>query len=187
MPVRLIRPKRLADERGWFSEVYSKRAYAELGVDVAFCQDNHSMSRAAGVLRGLHFQRPPRAQAKLIRCARGRIWDVAVDIRSGSPTYGKWTAAELDADNGLQMFVPIGFAHGFLTLEPNSEVEYKVSDYYDRDCEGGLIWNDRIIGIDWPLGASLPILSPKDTALPGLADFVSPFAYDGVPMSLVAS
>src|SRR5277367_5874425 len=137
MPVRLLKMKRNQDERGWFAETYNRKQYLELGIDVAFCQDNHSMSRAPGVLRGLHFQRPPHAQAKLVRCVRGRIWDVAVDIRAGSPTYGRWAGAELTADNGLQLYVPTGFAHGFVTLEPDTEVEYKVSAFYDRGSEGG--------------------------------------------------
>ena len=141
------------------------------------------MSRAAGVLRGLHFQRPPHAQAKLVRCVRGRIWDVAVDVRAGSPTYGRWVAAELSADNGLQLYVPIGFAHGFVTLEPAAEVEYKVSDFYDPACEGGLAWNDAALGLPWPLPAGGPVVSDKDRVLPDLAAFESPFDYDGVPLA----
>jgi dTDP-4-dehydrorhamnose 3,5-epimerase len=179
MPVRLITTKRFADERGWFSEVYNRDRFSELGLDVAFVQDNHSLSRPAGVLRGLHFQRPPHAQAKLVRCVRGRIWDVAVDIRAGSPTYGKWVAHELTADNGQQLFLPIGFAHGFLTLEPNSEVVYKTSDAYAPDCNDGLAWNDPQIGIAWPSVDGGPILSEKDQALRTLAEFESPFPYDG--------
>ena len=141
------------------------------------------MSKAVGVLRGLHFQAPPHAQAKLVRCVRGRIWDVAVDIRNGSPTYGRWTAAELTADNARQLYVPVGFAHGFVTLEPETEVEYKVSTYYDRDSEGGLIWNDPALGLPWPLPPGGPKVSEKDKLLPGLAEFMSPFEYDGVPLS----
>ena len=118
---------------------------------------------------------------------RGRIWDVEVDIRSGSPTYGKWAGAELNADNGLQSFVPIGFAHGFLTLEPDTEVEYKVSDFYAPGCEGGLIWNDGELNVLWPLPTQVPILSDKDRALPRFANFSSPFDYDGVPMTHVQS
>jgi dTDP-4-dehydrorhamnose 3,5-epimerase len=184
VPTKLINPKRFADGRGWFSETYNARSYAALGVDVEFCQDNHSLSKPAGVIRGLHFQRPPHAQAKLVRCVRGRIWDVAVDIRAGSPTYGKAVGAELSGDNGRQLFVPAGFAHGFLTLEPDTEVEYKVSDYYAPDCDGGLIWDDPDLALDWPLPAgSAPVLSDKDRALPRLAAFDSPFPYDGVPLS----
>jgi dTDP-4-dehydrorhamnose 3,5-epimerase len=183
VPARLIKPKRFHDERGWFSEIYNRNAYGELGIDVVFCQDNHSLSHPAGVLRGLHFQRPPHAQAKLVRCVRGRIFDVAVDIRAGSPTFAKWMSAELSAENGWQIFVPIGFAHGFLTLEPNTEVEYKVSDFYAPDCEDGLIWNDRDLAIAWPLPSPAPSLSTKDATLPPLAELRSPFDYDGIPMS----
>lgn len=184
---RLVRPKRFGDERGWFSEVYQARRYAELGVSADFVQDNHSYSRDAHVLRGLHFQRAPHAQAKLVRCLRGAIWDVVVDIRRGSPTYARWVAAELSAANGLQIFAPVGFAHGFLTLGADTEVEYKTSDFYAPDCEGGLIWNDPDLALPWPLGAAQPILSPKDLELPKLAGFVSPFDYDGVPLADLAA
>ena len=182
MPVRLIKAKRFADDRGWFSETYNRNRFSELGLDITFVQDNHSMSRAAGTLRGLHFQRPPHAQAKLVRCVRGRIWDVAVDIRSRSPTYAKWVACELTDDNGLQLFLPTGFAHGFLTLEPDTEVEYKASDVYEPASEGGLVWNDPNLNISWPLIGRDPILSDKDRALGSLAEFESPFAYDGTPL-----
>jgi dTDP-4-dehydrorhamnose 3,5-epimerase len=152
-------------------------------VEVDFVQDNHSLSSGAWVLRGLHFQTPPRAQDKLVRCVRGRIWDVAVDIRRGSPTHGRWVAAELSAEEGLQLFVPVGFAHGFLTLEADSEVEYKVGAPYAPECDGGLIWNDPAMDITWPLDGHRPLLSDKDERLPALADFDSPFAYDGAPLS----
>ena len=183
MPTKLIKPRRFGDDRGWFAETYNRRTYAAAGVDVEFCQDNHSMSRTPGVLRGLHFQAPPQAQAKLVRCVRGRIWDVAVDIRRGSPTYGQSVWAELSAENGLQIYVPIGFAHGFMTLEPDTEVEYKTSAFYAPDCEGGLIWDDPDLGLPWPAPASGPILSEKDTVLPRLKDFATPFGYDGTPMA----
>jgi dTDP-4-dehydrorhamnose 3,5-epimerase len=183
MPVRLIPAKRFADARGWFQESYSQRAFEALGLDVVFRQDNHAFSFAAGTLRGLHFQRPPHAQAKLVRCIRGRIWDVAVDVRAGSPTWGKWVAAELSADTGLQIFVPVGFAHGYITLEPHSEIEYKVSDVYAADCEGGVVWNDPDIALPWPTPAGTPILSEKDQILPRLAALASPFVYDGVPLT----
>ena len=182
-PVKLIRPRRFGDDRGWFVETYNSEKYAKLGVGVIFQQDNHSLSRSPWVLRGLHFQTPPRGQDKLVRCVRGRIWDVAVDVRRGSPTYGKWVAAELSAENGHQLFVPVGFAHGFVTLEADTEVEYKVSDLYAPDCDGGLIWNDPTINVAWPLGGAAPVLSDKDTRLPGLADFDSPFVYDGNPLT----
>jgi dTDP-4-dehydrorhamnose 3,5-epimerase len=182
-PVRLIIPRRFEDERGWFAETFSARSYPGLGVDVAFVQDNQSLSRQKGVLRGLHFQRPPHAQAKLVRCSRGRIFDVAVDIRGGSPTFGRWVGAELSADNMRQLYVPAGFAHGFLTLEANCEVIYKVSDFYAPECDDGLVWNDADMAIGWPLEAGLsPQLSPKDLGLPGLRGFQSPFAYDGNPL-----
>ena len=183
MPTKLIKPKRFGDDRGWFAETYNRRAYGAMGVDADFCQDNHSMSRAPGVLRGLHFQAPPNAQAKLVRCVRGRLWDVAVDIRKGSPTYGQSVAAELSAANGLQLYVPIGFAHGFITLEPHTEVEYKASAFYAPDCEGGLIWDDPDLALPWPAEPGSPILSEKDKILPRLADFISPFSYDGAPMA----
>jgi dTDP-4-dehydrorhamnose 3,5-epimerase len=182
MPVRLISTQRFVDDRGWFSEVYNRDNFSALGLNTVFVQDNHSMSRVAGVLRGLHFQRPPHAQAKLVRCVRGRVWDVAVDIRSGSPTYGKWVSRELSPENGLQLFIPTGFAHGFLALEPQTEVAYKTSDVYAPDCDGGLIWNDPDIAIRWPLGEDSPLLSDKDRELKTLAEFASPFAYDGTPL-----
>jgi dTDP-4-dehydrorhamnose 3,5-epimerase len=183
LPTKLIRPRRFGDERGWFAETYNRKAFAALGVDVDFCQDNHSMSRPVGVLRGLHFQAPPQAQAKLVRCVRGRIWDVAVDVRAGSPTYGQSVSAELSAENGLQLYVPVGFAHGFITLEPDSEVLYKASAFYAPDCEGGLIWDDPDLGLEWPAPETGPVLSEKDKLLPRLRDFVSPFGYDGTPMA----
>jgi dTDP-4-dehydrorhamnose 3,5-epimerase len=183
VPVKLIETRRFGDDRGWFMESYSQKRYAELGVGVGFCQDNHSMSRPVGVLRGLHFQRPPHAQDKLVRCVHGRIWDVAVDVRRASPTYGKWVAAELSAENGRQLFVPVGFAHGFITLEPDTEVEYKVSDFYAADCEGGLIWNDPDLALPWPTPPQGPTLSDKDVILPRLTEFLSPFDYDGTPLA----
>ena len=183
-PVQLIDAKRHGDARGWFTEVYSEPAFAARGITCRFTQDNHSLSAAPFTLRGLHFQSPPHGQDKLVRCVRGRIFDVAVDVRAGSPTYGQWVGAELTADNGRQLFVPIGFAHAFLTLEPDCEVSYKVSDLYAPDCDGGIRWDDPAIGIDWPLPAGTrPELSPKDLALPLLADWRSPFSYDGRPLA----
>ena len=179
--VKLIRPRRFGDERGWFSETYSSDRYRALGVDVAFVQDNHSMSRDTGVLRGMHWQAPPHGQAKLIRCVRGAIWDVAVDARAGSPTFGTWVAAELSAENGHQLFVPVGFAHGFVTLRPDTEVEYKVSGRYAPDAEGGVAWNDPGLALPWPL-AGAPILSPKDELLPPLSEATTPFTYAGDPL-----
>jgi dTDP-4-dehydrorhamnose 3,5-epimerase len=182
-PVTLIRPRRFEDDRGWFMEVYSSRAYAQMGITAEFQQDNHSLSHAAGVVRGLHFQRPPHAQAKLVRCVRGAILDVAVDLRQGSPTFGRHVTAELTADNGHQLFVPEGFGHGFVTLTPDTEVCYKVSGFYAREHDGGIAHDDPDIGIAWPLPAGHePILSAKDRALPRLRDWTSPFAYDGRPL-----
>jgi dTDP-4-dehydrorhamnose 3,5-epimerase len=183
-PVQLIETRRHGDARGWFTESYSERDFTARGIDIRFVQDNHSLSKPALTLRGLHFQSPPHGQDKLVRCIRGRILDVAVDIRAGSPTYGKWVSAELSAENGRQLLVPIGFAHAFLTLEDDCEVVYKTSDFYAPDCDGGLRWDDPAIGIDWPLPAgTAPELSAKDGVLPLLANFQSPFAYDGRPLA----
>jgi dTDP-4-dehydrorhamnose 3,5-epimerase len=185
-PVQLIHPRRFGDARGWFTEVYSEPAFAKLGIDCRFVQDNHSLSVPKYTLRGLHFQTPPSGQDKLVRCVRGAIFDVAVDIRKGSPTYGNWVGAELSAENGHQLFIPIGFAHGFLTLGDNCEVTYKCSDTYAPDADGGIRWNDPAFGaggIDWPMPAgTIPELSAKDAVQPLLADFDSPFPYDGRPL-----
>ena len=185
MPVTRITPRRFQDARGWFSETWRRDRYAAAGIGADFVQDNHSYSQAAGTLRGIHFQTPPFAQAKLVRCLRGRIWDVAVDLRAGSPTYGQWTAAELTAQRGEQLFVPAGFGHAFLTLEPDAEVAYKVDAFYAPECDAGIAWNDPDLGIDWPLPGAAPELSDKDAALPRLKDFVSPFPYDGRPLELL--
>lgn len=182
MTVIAIVPKRFEDDRGWFCETFNEKRLAEAGISAHFCQDNQSLSRSIGTLRGLHFQTPPFAQAKLVRCTRGRIFDVAVDIRKASPTVGRWVGIELSADNNRQLFVPAGFAHGFVTLEPDSEIAYKVDNYYAAECDAGIAWNDPAIGIDWPLGAASPVLSAKDQALPGLADIDVEFPYDGVPL-----
>ncbi len=186
-PVQLIKPVRHGDARGWFTEVYSEPAFAARGIGVRFVQDNHSLSAPAFTLRGLHFQVPPRGQDKLVRCVRGRIWDVAVDVRAGSPTFGHHVGAELSAQNGHQLFVPIGFAHGFLTLEPDCEVSYKVSDTYAPDCDGGIRWDDPTAAIAWPFPAGTqPELSGKDQLLPLLAGFDSSFPYDGRPLAALA-
>lgn len=173
--VLLITPKRFEDNRGWFSETYNAAALKGHGVELDFVQDNHSLSRKTGTLRGFHFQNPPHAQAKLVRCVRGRIVDIAVDIRANSPTYGKHVSAELSADDGRQLLVPVGFAHAFLTLEPDTEVIYKVSDIYAPQCDSGIRWNDPTIGYPWNI-EGVPVLSPKDEKLPLLKDFESPFA-----------
>lgn len=182
MPVLLLTVRRFEDNRGWFSESYHQAKWANAGIDETFIQDNHSLSRPVGTIRGLHFQAPPHTQAKLIRCIRGAIWDVAVDIRHGSPTYGQWQAAELSAENGHQLYIPAGFAHGFVTLQPDSEVAYKASALYAPETEGGLRWDDPALGINWPLPSSGAIVSDKDAVLPRLADLESPFAYEGGPL-----
>jgi len=176
--ILMIEPDRFGDHRGFFGETYSQRVYAELGIDERFVQDNHSLSAEIGTVRGLHFQAPPAAQAKLVRCGRGAIFDVAVDIRKGSETYGKWVGYELSAENGAQLFIPAGFAHGFATLQPNSEIIYKCSDYYAPETEGALRWDDPAIAIDWPLQGAA-ILSDKDAVAPMLADLDSPFHMEG--------
>lgn len=181
--VTLIKPRRIGDDRGWFSETYKLRELAASGIADTFVQDNHSMSTKAGTLRGLHFQTPPHAQAKLVRCTRGRLLDVAVDVRRGSPAYGRHVSVELSAVNGHQLYIPVGFAHAFLTLEPDCEVIYKVSDYYAPECDGGIRFDDPAIGIAWPAIAEGYTLSDKDKRLPLLAEFDSPFAYDGEPLS----
>lgn len=170
LDVKILTPKRFGDARGFFSETYNKAALAEHGLDLDFVQDNHSMSQAIGVLRGLHFQTPPFAQDKLVRVVKGRIFDVAVDIRRGSPTFGKWVGAEISADAWNQILVPAGFAHGFVTLEPDTEVIYKVTAPYAPDHDKGIAWNDPSIAIDWPLNGIEPTLSDKDTKHPALAD-----------------
>ena len=185
MTVQLITPKFFADSRGWFVESWTRKRYAEYGIMSDFCQDNHSLSRQAGTIRGLHFQRAPFAQAKLVRCVKGRIFDVAVDIRKTSPTFGRWIGAELTATGGEQLFIPAGFAHGFLTLEDDTEVAYKVDAYYAPEADGGIAWNDSFIGIEWPLNGLSPLLSEKDKVLPMLKDIDVDFAYDGTPLSLL--
>ena len=182
-PVKLVETKRFEDDRGWFVEAYNVERFAALGIAEHFVQDNHSLSRPAGTIRGLHFQLPPSGQAKLVRCIAGSIFDVAVDLRVGSPTFGRWVGAELSADNQRQLFVPVGFAHGFVTLEPETQVTYKVTALYDPKLDAGIRWNDEEIGIDWRLPACRePRLSPKDAALPLLSSFKSPFPYDGAPL-----
>ena len=165
----LITPNKFEDDRGYFSEVYNKKVLAEAGFTKVFVQDNQSLSVETGVVRGLHFQTPPHAQDKLVRVTRGAILDVAVDIRKGSPTYGQHVAVELSAKNWQQLLVPAGFAHGFCTLEPDTEVLYKVTDFYAPDCDHGLAWDDPALGIDWPVAASDAILSDKDQTNPALA------------------
>lgn len=165
-----ILPKKFGDDRGFFSETYNAQSLAAAGVDLTFIQDNHSYSAAVGVLRGLHYQLQPRAQAKLVRVVRGRIYDVAVDIRRGSPTFAKWVALELSAEKWNQILIPVGFAHGFVTLEPDTEVVYKVTDYYSPNHDRSIRFDDPNIGIEWPLAAARLQLSAKDSAAPLLGD-----------------
>ncbi|MCD6319804.1 MAG: dTDP-4-dehydrorhamnose 3,5-epimerase [Candidatus Desulfofervidaceae bacterium] len=176
--VILIEPKVFSDERGFFMEVYKSKDFATFGITDQFVQDNHSCS-AKGVLRGLHYQKHPMAQTKLVRCIKGAIFDVAVDIRKGSPTYGKWVGVTLSADNKKMLYIPVGFAHGFFTLEDETEVIYKVSNFYSPENECGIIWNDPQIGIRWP--SLNPILSERDKKWPLLANADNNFIFEGVP------
>jgi dTDP-4-dehydrorhamnose 3,5-epimerase len=168
--VKIVTPKKHGDARGFFSEVYSRVAWDNAGLDLTFVQDNHSLSTATGTLRGLHFQTPPFAQAKLLRVARGRVLDVAVDIRRSSPTFGQHVAIELSAENWRQLLIPIGFAHGFITLEPDVEVLYKTTAPYSAAHDRGLAWDDPDIGIDWRTPVGAPVLSDKDRRWPRLKD-----------------
>ncbi len=176
--VLILTPRRFADARGWFSEVWNASTLAAQGIATPFVQDNHSYSREAGTVRGLHFQAPPRAQAKLVRCGRGRILDVAVDIRAGSPSYGHWVGVELSAENGRQLLIPEGFLHGFVTREPDCEVLYKCSDTYAPDCDGAVRFDDPDLAIDWGIDPAGAILSDKDRAAPLLQNFATPFRYE---------
>lgn len=174
--VKILTPRRFGDDRGFFCETWSARRLAEAGLALDFVQDNHSLSREAGTVRGLHFQAPPHAQGKLVRCGRGALFDVAVDIRKGSPSYGQWVGAELSFENGRQLWIPPGFLHGFVTRVPDTEIIYKCTDYYAPAADGAVLWNS--CGIDWGFDGT-PLLSPKDAAAPALADFDSPFDYQG--------
>jgi dTDP-4-dehydrorhamnose 3,5-epimerase len=172
-----ITPPRFGDHRGYFSEVFKDAWFRENVADVTFVQDNESLSAEPGTVRGLHFQIPPFAQGKLVRCLAGRIMDVAVDIRIGSPSFGKWLSWELTPENGTQLWVPPGFAHGFATLEPNSVISYKVTAPYSPEHDRGIAWNDPAIGIRWPVEEQAMVLSDKDKALPRLADLPNQFSY----------
>jgi dTDP-4-dehydrorhamnose 3,5-epimerase len=174
--VLILTPQRFGDARGFFSESWNRQRMLDHGIDLDFVQDNHSMSAEVGTVRGLHFQSPPHAQDKLVRCGQGALFDVAVDIRKGSPTYGQWVGEELTAENGKQLLVPKGFLHGFITRAPNTEIIYKCTDYYAPDCDGAVRWDS--CGIDWGFDG-LPVLSEKDAVAPALADFDSPFAWEG--------
>ena len=183
MPVKLIRARRFSDNRGWFSETYVKNRWDEAGISERFVQDNQSFSQSVFTLRGIHFQTPPREQAKLVRCVRGRILDVAVDLRRDSPTFAKHVSVELTAHNDLQLYIPAGFGHAFLALEPECELSYKVTDYYAPEQDAGIRWDCPDLAINWPLQGHEPVLSPKDLSLPSLAQFESPFVYDGEPLA----
>ena len=173
--VFLIAPSRFGDARGFFSESWNRKTLAAAGLNLPeFVQDNHSMSHQIGTVRGLHYQSPPHAQGKLVRCGRGRLFDVAVDARVGSPTYGQWVGAELSYDNGHQLWIPAGFLHGFVTREADTEIIYKCTAHYDRDSDGGVLWSS--VGVEW--GTTDPLLSDKDQAAPAFADWSSPFAYE---------
>ncbi|MFT5623586.1 MAG: dTDP-4-dehydrorhamnose 3,5-epimerase [Lentimonas sp.] len=172
----LITPRRFGDHRGFFSESYSRDALTAGGIDITFVQDNHSLSSTVGTIRGLHFQAPPQAQDKLVRCGKGALFDVAVDIRASSPTYGQWFGTTLSFGNGRQLLVPKGFAHGFMTLEADTEIVYKCSHGYAPETEGALRWDDPDIGVDWPLTDITPVLSEKDAVAPGITGFKTPFA-----------
>ncbi len=172
--VLILTLPRFGDARGWFCETFNAPRLAAGGISIEWVQDNHSFSAAKGTLRGLHFQRPPRAQDKLVRCTRGAIWDVAVDARRGSAGFGRWTGAELTPENGRQLLVPKGFLHGFVTLMPDTEVQYKCSDTYAPDCDGSVAWDDPDLAVGWPLDGA-PVLSAKDMAAPRWRDWTSPF------------
>jgi len=174
--VLILTPARHGDARGFFSESWNAAVMRDAGLDIAFVQDNHSMSEKVGTLRGLHFQSPPHAQGKLVRCGRGAIFDVAVDARVGSPTYGEWTGVELSFENGRQLLVPEGFLHGFVTLQPMSEICYKCTDHYAPECDGAVKWDS--CGIDWPMAMDDLVISPKDEAAEDFAEFDSPFEWE---------
>ena len=175
----VLTPRRFGDARGFFSESWNKRLLAEHGLDYDFVQDNHSLSAQVGTVRGLHFQAPPHAQAKLVRCGRGRLFDVAVDIRKGSPTYGQWFGIELSFENGRQLMIPAGFLHGFVTRDPDTEIIYKCTDYYAPECDGAVRFDDPDIGIDWDMGGADPVLSGKDAAAQALRELDNPFTWEG--------
>lgn len=171
----VLEPKRFGDDRGFFCESWNRRTMAAAGLNIDFVQDNMSLSAQAGTLRGLHYQAPPHAQTKLVGCTRGRIYDAVVDVRRGSPTFGQSFGVELSLKNGLQLLVPAGFLHGFVTREPDTIVTYKVSDFYDAASDGSVRWDS--CGIDWGLDGA-PVLSVKDEAAPALSDWDSPFDWN---------
>lgn len=174
--VKIIEPKIFGDHRGWFMETYNNAIFHEKGIYLNFVQDNQSFSAVKGTLRGLHYQLNPKSQTKLVRCTRGAIYDVAVDIRKGSPTFGKWFGIELSAKNKKQLLIPKGFAHGFMTLTDDVEVQYKVDELYAPECDSGIIWNDPTIGIEWPIDI-VPVLSAKDEKASLLENADNNFVY----------
>jgi dTDP-4-dehydrorhamnose 3,5-epimerase len=171
----LVTPRRFGDHRGFFLETYSSRDFAALGIRDVFVQDNHSLSARPGTIRGMHFQLPPHAQAKLVRVLRGAILDIAVDIRRSSPSFGRHVAVELTAENAQQLFIPAGFAHGFCTLSPDTEVAYKVTDLYAPECDRGIAWNDPDLALPWPFDPAEVQLSDKDRRAPRLRDMPTVF------------
>lgn len=177
--VKIVRPRKHGDARGFFSETWNSRGFAEAGIDLGFVQDNHAFSAERGTVRGLHFQTPPFAQAKLVRVVKGAIFDVAVDIRKGSPTYGRHVSAVISAEEWNQILIPIGFAHGLATLEPDTEVLYKVSNFYSPEHDKGLLWNDPDLGIDWPIDEGEAVVSAKDRQQPRLRDLPAYFEIEG--------
>jgi dTDP-4-dehydrorhamnose 3,5-epimerase len=176
--ILIISPRRFGDDRGFFCETWNASGLADYGINTTFVQDNQSLSSTVGTIRGLHYQSPPHAQDKLVRCGRGALLDVAVDIRKRSPTYGEWVAVELSAENGKQLLIPKGFLHGFVTLEPDTEILYKCSDYYAPECDGAIRFDDPDIGVDWGILADQAVLSEKDASAPLLKDFDSPFTFE---------
>jgi dTDP-4-dehydrorhamnose 3,5-epimerase len=175
--VLILTPVRHGDVRGFFSESWNRARMVDAGIEIDFVQDNHSLSAKVGTVRGLHFQSHPHAQAKLVRCGRGALYDVAVDIRRGSSTYGNWIGVDLSFENGKQLLVPAGFLHGFVTRSPDTEIVYKCSDYYSPECDGAVRWDS--CGVDWGIASGDIVLSDKDKEAPALADFNSPFVWEG--------
>ena len=176
--VLILTPRRFGDHRGFFSESWNSKVMADHGINYDFVQDNHSLSHQTGTIRGLHFQAPPHAQTKLVRCGRGALFDVAVDIRRGSPTFGQWVGVELSADNGRQLLIPAGFLHGFATRLPDTEVIYKCTDYYAPAADGAVRFDDPDIGVQWGVDPAQTVLSAKDSTAPWLHNFETPFVYE---------
>jgi dTDP-4-dehydrorhamnose 3,5-epimerase len=179
--VVLLTPRRFADDRGFFSETWNSATLSKLGIDTTFVQDNHSYSKAINTVRGLHYQSPPHAQAKLVRVVRGSVFDVAVDLRQGSPHFGQWVGVELSADNGRQLYIPAGFLHGFVTRQDHTEVVYKCSDFYAPDCDGSIAFDDPDLNIDWGIGRDHAVLSQKDAVAPRMAVVKFPFELEIAP------